>query len=258
MKQFLITPAAGKRLIAKTLANHPTIKKALKTGTLVIVAGTTNGYVAEEIFKTNNIPNNFSRARFFRGITLPPTKSVTAEGRLADEGKFPGDVVIAGGVWQKGKTVADVVDMLKEGDVILKGANALDLTRKQAAILIGHPKAGTIGLALPAVLGRRVKLIIPIGIEKRVNGDLTSLAEKLNAPGVIGYRLLPVVGEVFTELDALTALTGAEVELIAAGGVCGAEGSCWIAVTGTEEQEEFAAEIIASINCEPVFNLGTA
>jgi len=159
------------------------------------------------------------------------------------------------GVWQKGKTIADVVDTLKEGDVILKGANALDLTKKQAAILIGHPKAGTIGLALPAILGRRVKLIIPVGIEKRVNGDLTSLAEKLNAPGVSGYRLLPVVGEVFTELEALTALTGAEVELIAAGGVCGAEGSCWIAVIGTEEQEEFAAEIIGSIKCESAFSL---
>ena len=90
--------------------------------------------------------------------------------------------MIAKGVWQKGKTIADVVDSLKEGDVILKGANALDLDHKQAAILIGHPKAGTIGLALPAVLGRRVKLIIPVGLEKRVNGDLYTLAEKLNEP----------------------------------------------------------------------------
>jgi hypothetical protein len=43
--------------------------------------------------------------------------------------------------------------------------------------------------------------------------------------------------------------------LIAAGGICGAEDSCWIAVTGSEEQEEFAAEIIASVNCEPAFSL---
>ena len=153
MKQFLITPAAGKRLIARTLANHPAIMKAIKNGTLVIVAGTTNGYVAEEIFKTHDIANDFSRKHFFRGITMPPTRKVTGEGRLPDESKFPGDVVIVKGVWQKGKTIGDVVDSLKEGDVILKGANALDLTHKQAAILIGHPKAGTIGLALPAVVG---------------------------------------------------------------------------------------------------------
>lgn len=253
MKQFLITPSAGKRLIAITIVNHPAIKKALKNGTVVIVAGTTNGYVAEEILKTYKIANDFSRKHFFRGITMPPTKKVTVEGRIADESRFPGDVVMTNGVWQKGKTLSDVIDTLKEGDVILKGANALDLTHMQAAILIGHPKAGTIGLTLPAVVGRRVRLIIPVGLEKRVEGDLNILAAKLNAPGAGGYRLLPVPGEVFTELDALRALTAANVELIAAGGVCGAEGGCWIAVSGEEEQEAFAEQIIASLADEPSF-----
>ena len=81
------------------------------------------------------------------------------------------------------------------------------------------------------------------------------IAERLNEPVEGGYRLLPVPGEVFTELDALSALTGAEAHLIASGGVCGAEGSCWIAVSGNEEQEETAEQIIASIANEPAFNL---
>ncbi len=255
MKQFLLTPQAGKRLIARTLASHPAIIKALKNGTIVIVAGTTNGYVAEEILKIHKITNEFSRAHFFRGLTLPPSQKISLEGRLEDESKFPGDVVITRGVWHRGKTIADVIGSLKEGDVILKGANALDLTRKQAAILIGHPKAGTIGLALPAIIGRRVRLIIPVGLEKRIDGDLNALAEKLNAPGACGYRLFPVIGEVFTEIDALTALTAANVELIAAGGVCGAEGGCWIAVSGEKEQEEFAEQIIASVADEPPFSM---
>jgi hypothetical protein len=99
-----------------------------------------------------------------------------------------------------------------------------------------------------------VRLIIPVGLEKRVNGDLNAIAEKLNAPGAGGYRLLPVPGEVFTELEAIAALTGAEVELIAAGGVCGAEGACWIAVSGNEDQEAFAEQIIASVSNEPPFS----
>ena len=254
MKQFLITPSMGKRLIAKTIANHPAVRKALKNGTIVIIAGTTNGYVAEEIIKTYNIAGDFSRKHFFRGITMPPNAPVTNEGRLADESKFPGDVIINRGVLQSGKTIADVVDDLKEGDVVLKGANALDLTHKRAAILIGHPKAGTIGLALPAIVGRRVKLIIPVGLEKRINADLDELATRINEPGTAGYRLLPVQGEVFTEIEALTALTAANVELIAAGGVCGAEGSVWITVTGEEEQEEFAAQVIASVAEEATFS----
>ena len=93
-----------------------------------------------------------------------------------------------------------------------------------------------------------------MGLEKRVNGDLNSLSQKFNAPGAGGYRLLSVQGEVFTEIEALKVLTGAEVELIAAGGVCGAEGACWIAVTGEEEQEEFAEQIIASVADESPFS----
>lgn len=49
MKQFTVTPAMGKRLIAKAMVVHPAVSKVLKKGTLVIIAGTTNGYAAEEI-----------------------------------------------------------------------------------------------------------------------------------------------------------------------------------------------------------------
>jgi hypothetical protein len=255
MKQFLITPAAGKRLIAKTLANHPAIRKAIRNGTVVIVAGTTNGYVAEEILRNYKIAEDFSRRRFFRGLNLPPHLPVTAEGRLADESQFPGDVVIDHGVWQRGKSLGDVVDSLDAGDVIIKGANALNLSRRQAAVLVGHPKAGTIGLAIPALVGRRVRLIVPVGLEKRVEADLSELACKLNAPNASGYRLMPLpAAEIFTELDALAALTAADVELIASGGVCGAEGAVWVAVSGEPEQEEFAAQILASVTTEPAFS----
>ena len=89
MKQFLVTPSAGKRLIAKALANHPAIRKAVKNGTIVIVAGTTNGYVAEEILKTHKIANDFSRKHFFRGITLPPTKYRNRRRRWLTKASFP-------------------------------------------------------------------------------------------------------------------------------------------------------------------------
>lgn len=172
-----------------------------------------------------------------------------------DEKEFPGDVIISKGSWQKGKTIFDVVDDLKEGDIILKGANALDISRRQAAILIGHPKAGTIGIALQAVAGRRVQLILPVGLEKRISGDLNALAEKLNAPGAHGPRMLPVPGLVFTEIDAITFLTGATAELVASGGVCGAEGGIWLAISGEKKQLETAVALIKSVRSEPAFEL---
>jgi len=255
MRQFVLSPAAGKRLIGKALATHPAIETALKSGTLVIVAGTTNGYVAEEILAKIGQAEGFSRQRFFRGITLPPWLPTNEAGMLPDMSGFPGDVIISKGVWQKGKTIRNVVDDLEEGDVILKGANALDLPSWQAAVLIGHPKAGTIGLALQAVVGRRVRLILPVGLEKRVFSDLNDLAVRLNAPGAEGPRLLPVSGEVFTEIEAISLLTGAEAELVAAGGVFGAEGSVWLAVSGSEEEMDAAEKLLKSVASEPGFEL---
>jgi hypothetical protein len=254
-RQFAITPAAGKRLIAKGLAAHPLIHDVLKNGTLVIIAGTTNGYVTEEILKSLGISAGFDRRRFFRGITLPPGRSTTKSGRLPDESEFPGDVVLDKGSWKKGKTIFDMVDGLKEGDVILKGANALDMIHRRAAVLIGHPQAGTIGAALQAVAGRRVRLIFPVGLEKRIPGNLDDLAARLNAPGAKGPRLLPAPGMAFTEIDALELLTGAAADLSAAGGVAGAEGSVWLAVGGTEDQVQKAEEIVHAVDAEPPFAL---
>ena len=154
MKQLHITPAMGKRLIAKGIAQRPDVQRVLEKGNLVIIAGTTNGYVAEEILTLLGQAAGFSRVGFRRGITVPP-------GAEAPEIDFPGDVVISAGVWQEGKTVTDAVKQLQEGDIVLKGANAFD-PRGQAAVQIGSDVGGTIITSMPAVIGRRVKLIVPM------------------------------------------------------------------------------------------------
>ena len=254
MLQFALTPAASKRLIGLALAVHPAVQAALRSATLVIIAGTTNGYAAEEILKDLGQEEGFSKKRFFRGIVLPPERTTDA-GRLQDESEFPGDVVIVRGVWQKGKSIFDVVDSLREDDVIIKGANALDPVHRHAAVLVGHPRGGTIGAALQAVLGRRVRLILPVGLEKRVSGDLMDLAASINAPGGSGPRLLPVPGEVFTEIDAIRLLCGAEARMVAAGGVGGAEGTVWLALQGSAEQIDKAEKLMKMVDGEPGFEL---
>jgi hypothetical protein len=255
MKQFTLTPAAGKRLIGRALVRHTAIQAALKNGTVAIIAGTTNGYVAEEILKEIGQEKDFNTRRFFRGVILPPARPKKEDGRLPDESGFPGDVIITKGIWQKGKTIFDVADDLKEGDVILKGANAVDLVQRRAAILIGHPQAGTIGASLPAHFGRRVRLIIPVGLEKRIAGNLDELAAKMNEPGTNGPRLLPVPGDIFTEIEAIALLTSAKAELVASGGVGGAEGSIWLIVSGKPGEEESAAALIQSVANEPAFTI---
>jgi hypothetical protein len=246
MKQFVLTPAMGKRLIGKGLTAHPAVRSALRNGTLVIVAGTTNGYVAEEVLKSIGQSEGFSRKGFRRGMVTPPHFNPAS-----GEAKFPGDVVIVKGTWVKGREIFDVVNDMGPGDLILKGGNALDLPRRRAAALIAHPMGGTVGATIPAVIGRRVGLIVPIGLEKRVAGDLDELAAGLNTASAEGPRMMPLPGEVFTELDVFSLLTGAEARLVAAGGVCGAEGAVWIAVSGENAQVAAAEELWKSLIHEP-------
>ena len=244
MRQFCVTPSMGKRLIGKGMAQHPAIEAVLAKGMLVIIAGTTNGYVAEEILASLGQTEGFSRQGFRRGIIVAP-------GVKAPQASFPGDVVINDGQWQKDKTIFSVADELEAGDVVLKGANAFD-ARGQAAVQIGHPKGGTILAALPAVVGQRVRVIVPVGLEKRVFEDVNVLAERCNAPGSKGPRLFPMPGEVFGEREAIKLMTGANACLLGAGGVYGAEGAAWLGIMGTDEQIQAAAELIKSVRKEPL------
>ena len=251
LQQFVVTPAAGKRLIGRAMAAHPAVAEALSTGTVVVVAGTTNAYVAEELLQSVGAEAGFDRRGFRRGVVLPPGTRKTDTGRLPDDADFPGDVVIAKGRWQPGMEIFDVVDELGTGDVIIKGANAVNLGRREAGVLVGHPQAGTAALAIAAAAGRRVRLVVPVGLEKRVEEDLCVLASLLNAPEARGPRLLPLPGEVFTELNAVELLSGATAHLAAGGGVGGAEGAAWLAVSGTEEQVAGAAAQIEAVAQEP-------
>jgi hypothetical protein len=242
MKQVILTPAMGKRFIGLALVKHPDVQRVLAKGTLVIVAGSTNGYVAEEILRSLG-QIGFDRTGFRRGVTV-------AHGSKTARAEFPGDVVITDGVWLKGKTIDGVADTLKPGDMIMKGANAFD-PQGQPAVLIGNEKGGTILVSLTAVVGRRVQLLMPVGLEKRVSESVHELALRCNTVDSSGPRLLPVPGRIFTELDAITVLTGAQACLLAAGGIHGAEGAVYLGLSGDDSQVQAALDVVTRIQDEP-------
>ncbi len=72
MRQLCITPVMGKRLIGKGMAQHPHVQAILNHGKLVVIAGTTNGYVAEEILSALGQAEGFTRKGFRRGVTVAP------------------------------------------------------------------------------------------------------------------------------------------------------------------------------------------
>ena len=142
-----------------------------------------------------------------------------------------------------------------EGDMIMKGANALYLPGGEAGVLIGHPQGGTVIPTITAEIGRRVSVVVPVGLEKRVEEPIAALAAIANSSEADGPRLFPLPGRTFTELDAIAALTGARPKLLATGGALGAEGCVWLAVSGTDEQIAGVRALVKELSGEPATEL---
>ena len=98
---FMLTVSMGKRLIAKGLMSNPDVREAMMNHRLLIVAGTTNGYVAEEALKAIGDTTPFDKRTYRRGVTVAPGAKVTpgqaAFDLLIDHGKayFDRDVFAA-------------------------------------------------------------------------------------------------------------------------------------------------------------------
>ncbi|MDD4095989.1 MAG: hypothetical protein PHP22_07090 [Oscillospiraceae bacterium] len=255
MFQILLTPAAGKRLIGRATATRIFESPAIRDGKVAVIAGTTNAYVAEELLQMLGQAESFSRRRFFRGITMGKQRETDEAGRLAGDREFFGDVIIEKGRFTPGQTIDDVVAGFGAGDIIVKGANCVNRSAGQAGVLIGHPQGGTIMKILPAVIGRRVRLMLPVGLEKRVDDDINRITELLNAPDSGGYRIMPVTGEIITEIEAIKILYGLDARLVAAGGVAGAEGAIWLAIEGSDKLSDSAGTELRTLNSEPPFKV---
>ena len=98
-------------------------------------------------------------------------------------------------------------------------------------------------------------MILNVGLEKWVNCDLREMATRMNSPGTHGSRLLPVPGEAFTEIDAISIMTGSKAGLIAGGGVGGAEGCIWLALMGNDYQMARSEKPMKAISSELMFEI---
>ena len=144
-----------------------------------------------------------------------------------------------------------------KGDIILKGANALD-PEGVAGVLIGHPKGGTCGAFWGTLKARGLRLLIPIGLEKMVSHSIIYTSTEMGIDEIdiadgIKSGLFPLIGEVFTEIEALETLFDLEVLHIASGGVGGAEGSVTLLLIGEEEVVAKAFDFCQKLKTVPPF-----
>lgn len=244
--QAVLTVSEGKRLIGKAVAEMPIVRRALRDGTVIIARGTTNTYVAEEI-----LGREIERGAFVTGKVYP-----AKGGKRFRPSKRLGEMVIRRGKLAEGVSFDEALGRLKPGDVVIKGANALDYEDGTAGILIGHPAGGTIGKAMPYVIARKAHLVIPVGLEKQVAGSVEEIATRMREP-VESVNRVPsmflVRGHIVTEIEALKILAEVDAFQAAAGGIGGAEGSVRLVFRGTREKVEEALRIIGEVQGEPPF-----
>lgn len=243
-RQIYLTPAEGKKLIGKALARKESVLTAAKEHTLVLISGTTNGYVAKEIAAALGL-GEVNTEGFFRGIYLGP---------LSKEKSAPRDIAFSHGQMITDKLITEWAPEMGAGDMIMKGGNAVFLPDREVGVVIGNDKFGTLAPITEAVYGRRATLLMPVGLEKRVEEPISELAEFVNAPDCTGTRLAFAPGKAYTELDALEDL-GVEAKLLAGGGVAGFEGSVLLGIEGTEEEIEAVMEVMRSVKGEKIYGM---
>lgn len=239
---IVLTVAESKRLIAKGVVALDFVQEKLKSGVIMLAGGTTNGYIYEEL-----TGQTIDKRAFLRGRTTP------AKGK-SSWGLAPiGDLVLIDGQIRPELDRFSALDSMKAGDIYIKGANALNYMAGIAGVSIGDPKGGTMQ-ALGPVIARKMRLLIPVGLEKELPYDIVEasamLAEVDESLNRI-HSLWPVHGIIYTEIEALGTLFGVEAIPVAAGGIAGAEGGLRMLLVGDGPGVKEAVAFIESIQGEP-------
>ena len=145
----------------------------------------------------------------------------------------------------------------KKGDVIIKGANALD-PKGIAGIYLHDPFGGTIRMGIGPAMARGVELIIPVGLEKLIPTPIEKFANEIGKGRVeqwigMNFGIMPIMGNVVTEIEAFRILTGVEATIIGGGGVNGAEGAYHFLLKGDIKSVKDAYDLVKKIKGEPPY-----
>lgn len=244
--QVTLTPAEGKRLIAKAISCMDSVQKAYREGTLIIATSTTTAYVAEEL-----MGKEINKGMFTAGVVTKEGASITkADGRYKH-------YVFEKGVLKECTTPELVPYLARMGpdDVMIKGANAID-PFGAAGILLAGSGGGTIGTAWGHLIRNGAQLIIAAGLEKLVPGPLDGVAPMMGTEVIdkaMGWKcgMMVVQGQIITEMEAMKLLFGVDVIPVAGGGIDGAEGCKIFLLEGPAKNVELAYEGLSEIKGEP-------
>ena len=224
--QITLTVPENKKIIAKGIALRPDIKKALSSGKVLLKGGTTVSAICEELC----------------GRPLKISGRITQNGTMGHrkiEDAWHCAIIERGEIVNIDGRVQEAVLKLGKDDIMIIGANAFD-SYGNAAMMIGRPLGGGVGPSLIGIMSQINQVIIAVGTEKMVGGNLNKAIKEAARSCVdismgMAVGLIPLSGEIYTELDAVSTLTGINPLVIGRGGIRGGEGSTTFIVDGDEK-----------------------
>ncbi|MBC7317830.1 hypothetical protein H5T57_01050 [Candidatus Bipolaricaulota bacterium] len=241
----VVPPEAGKRLIGRAVARLPQVQKAKESGLIVVGWGTTNAYVLEEL-----LGRTVAKERYVAGYIAEELRVLPANLRepmvVLDHGE------------PKNLSWSEIIPRLSSGDVVIKGGNALD-PEGVVGVYVAGEDGGTVGKFLGPVLAKGVEVVIPISRAKSVHFSVLEMAKRLGH-GKLAFGpkigVIPLLGTVITETEAVSVLYGVRAEHIGGGGVGRGAGAVVLLLSGAKDVVEHAfAEIKALAHSEPALSI---
>lgn len=133
---------------------------------------------------------------------------------------------------------------LRTGDIIIKGANAIDPDGIPGVLCARRrpdTTGGTLGTFQIAAMARGVEAIIPVGLEKSIPVSVLVGSRETSSSAIdyvtgISCGLVPIFGTVVTEVEALKTLICAEAIPMGAGGIGDGKGSIVLLLKGSDSE----------------------
>lgn len=222
-----LTPAEGKRLIAKAIARMPEVVAAKERGKILVKGGTSASAVAEELV----------------GVPLKISGRISPRGFRATRGlecNAPHCMLIEKDEWRAvDAELPEVVAGMGHDDVVVTGANAIDAFGG-AAVVAGAPLGDRPGAVISGIMSEGLTVILAVGLEKLIPGTVWQAVQAAGRKSAdlstgMAVGLMPISGRIVTEVEALKILAPVECQVIAKGGIDGAEGATSIAFWGEEK-----------------------
>jgi hypothetical protein len=244
----VLTHSECKRLIAKGIAQLPEVKEALEKHRIFVSRGSTTAYVLEEL-----LGEPIEKRHYVAGQMTGDKRTLYRFGSLKAEKRLK-EIVIDKGVKKEVDDLKEALSEFEPGDIIFKGGNTLG-SDGIAGVYMAHPMGGTIGGILPIALARGIEIVVPISLSRTCEDSVWELSQimgnqiidKEYAMG-LPIGIMPIPGEVFTELEAFDILyPEVNVFHIGSGGVGTGEGSLHFLFIGEEEKVQAAYQDMVKI-----------